>query len=125
MARSMYDARIFTDTLENARKLLIEMGSTFKGEYRINDKIYASKDTRLGLEKTFLRLRHIPQNIWNEKAFIVAIKNTEILDIGKKSAIPVKKEFDTEAEAARFVEENYSTILNSRSSLTALAGNMI
>jgi len=121
----MYDARIFTDTLENARKLLIEMGSTFKGEYRINDKIYASKDTRLGLEKTFLRLRHIPQNIWNEKAFIVAIKNTEILDIGKKSAIPVKKEFDTEAEAARFVEENYSTILNSRSSLTALAGNMI
>ncbi|MEJ0002115.1 MAG: hypothetical protein WDN09_03000 [bacterium] len=50
----------------------------------------------------------IPVNIWNEKKVIVTIKNTKLQKIGKKSIIPVKEQFNTEAEARAFIEKNYS-----------------
>lgn len=56
----------------------------------------------------FLRLRHVPINIWNEKQYIVAIKNTELKGVGKQSIIPVKEQFDSEEEARDFINKNYA-----------------
>ncbi len=103
----MFDARIFTSTLKDAEEILKRENAAYKGEYSIKDIIYKSKDPEQGLDKVFLRLRLVPNNIWNEKPVIVAIKNTELKTVGKQSIIPLKKEFDTEAEARKYIEENY------------------
>ena len=102
----MYDARIFPQTLDIAKDILEKNGAVLKGDYAITNKIYRHKTEPL--EKVFLRLRTIPKNIWNEKSVIVSIKNTEIKQVGKQSIISFKKEFDTEKEAAQFIEENYA-----------------
>lgn len=102
----MYDARIFPQTLDTARDILQKNGAVLKGDYAITNKIYKHKTEPL--EKVFLRLRTIPKNIWNEKSVIVSIKNTEIRQVGKQSIISFKKEFDTEKEAAAFLEEKYA-----------------
>lgn len=104
----MQDARIFLPSLDKAREILRQDGWEFKGKYSIHDKIYSSKDKSQGLEKVFLRLRHIPINIWPDKEFVVAIKYTDLQEIGKKSIIPVKQDFDTLAEAEEFIRKNYS-----------------
>jgi hypothetical protein len=103
----MIDARIFLDTLDSARKIL-EQEAVFKGEYYIHDIIYKLKDSSVGIEKTFLRLRIVPENIWNEKPYIVSIKHTDVKEVGKESIIPVKVQFDTETEAREFIEKKYS-----------------
>ncbi len=100
----MVDARIFPKTLEDAKVILEQVGAVYKGEYFIVDTIYASVDAEQTLDKTFLRLRIIPKNIWNEKPVIVALKNTEIKVVGKQSYVPLKKEFDTNLEALQFIE---------------------
>ncbi len=104
----MFDARIFPTTLESFQKVLDENEATFKGDYKIHDVIFASKDSDVGIDKIFLRLRIVPQNIWGEKSFIVAIKKTELQEIGKQSIIPIKEQFDTEKEAREFIEKNYA-----------------
>lgn len=104
----MYDARIFLDTLDTARNKLIAEHATFKGEYIIHDAIYASKDLSQGIEKIFLRLRSVPNNIWNEKQYIVSIKVTELKEVGKQSIIPIKVQFDSKEEAQQYIEEHYS-----------------
>lgn len=104
----MFDARTFPKGLAEAEAILLRERAVFAGDYAITDKIYASKDPEQTLDKVFLRLRLIPLNIWNEEQVIVAIKNTELKGVGKVSAIPMKKGFDTEAEAVRFIDENYA-----------------
>jgi hypothetical protein len=104
----MIDARNFVNSLDAARNILIAENAVFKGEYDIHDIIYKSKDLSVGIEKTFLRLRIVPLNIWNEKSYIVSIKHTDVKEVGKESIIPVKVQFDTEQEARDFVEKNYS-----------------
>lgn len=104
----MFDARNFVTTLEDAKEKLLKLKADYRGEYFIHDAIYRSKDTSQGLDKVFLRLRNVSKNIWNEKQFIVSIKNTEIKEVGKQSIIPVKIQFDTEFEAKNFIEQNYS-----------------
>lgn len=104
----MFDARIFLSEIDTARKILNENKAVFKGEYVIHDAIYASKDKNQGIDKVFLRLRSVLKNIWNEKPFIVAIKHTELKEVGKLSIIPIKKQFDAEKEAKEFVTSNYS-----------------
>lgn len=104
----MFDARNFVTSLDTAKVKLLELNADFKGEYFIQDAIYRSKDVGQGLDKVFLRLRNVSKNIWNEKQFIVSIKNTEIKEVGKQSIIPVKRQFDSEAEATEFIIENYS-----------------
>ena len=106
----MIDARNFVDSLDEARDILLKENATFKGEYDIHDIIYKLKDSSVGIEKTFLRLRIVPINIWNEKPYIVSIKQTELKEVGKESIIPVKVQFDTEQEARDFVQEKYSNM---------------
>ncbi len=105
----MFDARIFLDEIETARKILSGNQAHYKGEYVIRDVIYASKDPEQGINKIFLRLRSVTKNIWSEKPFIVAIKQTSLRDIGKQSIIPVKKQFDTAQEAKEFIEQEYAS----------------
>lgn len=102
----MYDARIFLNTLDDAKEVLKKNNFEFKGEYTIHDIIYTAKSGE-PLEKVFLRLRIISKNIWNDKPVVVAIKNTEIKEIGKQSIIPLKKQFDTEEEGRTFIEQHY------------------
>ncbi len=104
----MYDARIFIPSLDEARRILAEQNAVDKGYYEIHDAIYASKDPGQDLGSVFLRLRSVPVNIWDDAAFIVAIKNTELQAIGKQSIIPLKKGFESEEEARAFIAENYA-----------------
>ncbi len=105
---TMFDARTFPLSLDTVRNILQRNKADFKGDYVIHDKIFNSKDTTQTLDKIFLRLRHVSKNIWKDKSFIVTIKNTEIKKVGKQSIIPVKKDFDTEREAQKFIHDNYS-----------------
>ena len=50
----------------------------------------------------------IKKNIWQEKDFVVVVKNTDVKSIGKNSIIPIREEFDTEMEARKYIEENLS-----------------
>lgn len=104
----MIDARTFTNDLDSARKILLDSGATFKGEYLIHDIIYKLKDGSQDIGSLFLRLRIVPKNIWGEKPYIVAIKKTELKQVGKESIIPIKEQFDTEQAARDFVAEKYT-----------------
>ncbi len=104
----MFDARIFLTELESAKKTLSDNCANFKGEYVIHDYIFRSTNPQEALEKVFLRLRLVPMNMWSDKSVVVAIKNTEKREVGKQSIIPIKREFDTEAQAQEFIKENYS-----------------
>lgn len=103
----MFDARTFSLDLDDGREKLEQLGAVFKGEYVIRDTIFASKDPNTSLDKTFLRLRIVSKNIWDEEPVIVAIKMTEPQTIGKRSIIPFKRGFLEEETARRFVLENY------------------
>ena len=104
----MNDARTFPKELDSARAILETLGATFKGYYEINDEIYKSVKPEETLTHVFLRLRHLPVNIWNEKEFIVAMKNTLLQDVGKQSVISVKEQFDTRAEAEAYIASNFA-----------------
>jgi hypothetical protein len=101
----MLEARTFVSEIESARKILDEQ-AVFKGEYVCRDAIYSPLDSDKGLADEFLRLRVNEKNIWNEKDVIVAIKHTEGRAVGKNSIIPLRKEFDTEEDAKKYIEEN-------------------
>ncbi|HEY0908205.1 MAG TPA: hypothetical protein VGE35_02540 [Candidatus Paceibacterota bacterium] len=102
----MKDARIFLNSLDEARKILAEHGAVSKGYYEIHDIIYAPKDASKTIADEFLRLRLVPVNIWNEKAVVLAIKNTKSNVVGKESVIPLKLQFDQESEARAYIEAN-------------------
>ena len=102
----MLEARTFVENFDKAKEVLKSMNATLKGEYRIHDIIFTSNDSNKTMVDEFLRLRIIPKNIWKEKDFIVAIKNTEVKNIGKNYTIPLKKEFDSKEEAQNFIDEN-------------------
>lgn len=102
----MLEARTFVENFDKAKEVLASLSAKFKGEYEIHDIIFASKDPSKTMVEEFLRLRSIPKNIWNEKNFIVAIKHTEIKNIGKDYTTPLKEQFDTIEQAQKFVDEN-------------------
>src|SRR3989344_124692 len=102
----MIEARVVLNNLEEPKKILEKEGAVFKGEYEIRDIIFRSKDPNKSLTDEFLRLRIIKKNIWNEKDFIVSVKNTEEREVGKNSIVSFRKEFDTEEEAREYIEEN-------------------
>ena len=102
----MLEARAFIKNFDNAKEILKERGAIYKGEYKIHDVIFASKDPRKTLADEFLRLRLVLKNIWDEKEVIVAIKHTELKEIGKNSVVPFKKEFTSDKEARRYIDEN-------------------
>lgn len=104
----MLEARVFIKSVDFARDILTEQKAIFKGEYALRDSIFAPTDPNKTLLDSFLRLRVISKNIWDEKNVIVSIKNTELKKLGKDSKIPLRKEFDREDEAVKFIEENLS-----------------
>lgn len=103
----MLEARSFVESFDKAKEVLASLHADFKGEYVIHDVIFASKDANKTLIDEFLRLRMVPKNIWDDKAFIVVIKNTELKEVGKNSIVPIKKQFDFEADARQYIEENF------------------
>ncbi len=102
----MLEARTFVKEIESAKKTLNENKAVFKGEYICKDTIFSPIDATKSLKDEFLRLRVNVKNIWNEKDVIVAIKQTERKDIGKNSIIPLRKEFDSEDDARKYIQEN-------------------
>lgn len=102
----MLEARSFVKSFDRAKEILNTNNAVFKDEYKIRDIIYKAKDPNKSLTDEFLRLRIFIKNIWGEKDFIVAIKNTIVKEVGKNSIIQLKVQFDTEAEAKEYVEKN-------------------
>lgn len=102
----MIEARIFIDDIEPARDKLIKLGATDQGRYVIDDEVYRNIDNTVSLTDEFLRLRVIPENIWDEKSVILALKQTKLRTLGKNSHIPLKLQFDTKEEAAAYYEEH-------------------
>lgn len=102
----MLEARTFVENFDKVKEVLKLCNAVFKGEYVLHDIIFASKNSTKTLTDEFLRLRVVSKNIWNEKEVIVAIKNTEVMNVGKNSIVPFKKEFDSKEEAQKFIEEN-------------------
>ncbi|MEK9132071.1 MAG: hypothetical protein AAB447_04155 [Patescibacteria group bacterium] len=102
----MLEARTFVSGIDNARKTLQDRGAILKGEYRCKDIIFSPLDSTKSLADEFLRLRINVKNIWDEKDVIVVIKQTKKKGIGKDSLIPLRKEFDSELEARKFIDQN-------------------
>lgn len=103
---TMIDARIFTDDLEHPIKILNSLDAENRGHYTIDDSIYRNIDDSVELVEEFLRIRVIPENIWDEKSVILALKQTLLRTIGKNSHIPLKLQFDTKAEAEAYYTQN-------------------
>jgi len=101
----MIEARVFTDNLDDARMTLAGLNAENQGRYTIDDEIYRNIDDSILLVDEFLRLRAIPENIWDEKPVILALKQTELRLLGKNSHIPLKLQFDTKEEAKEYYAE--------------------
>lgn len=102
----MIEARSFVSEIDTTRKLLEESGAVFKGEYVLTDKIYSSYNPEKPLDDEFLRLRTYHKNIWPQKDVIVAVKIHDQKEIGVDTVVPLKKEFGTETEAQKFIDDS-------------------
>lgn len=102
----MIEARVFVSEIESTKKLLEENNAVLKGEYVLNDKIYSSYNPPKGLDEEFLRVRTHHKDIWNNPNVLVAVKIHEQKEIGVDTVVPLKKGFETEEDALRFVTEN-------------------
>lgn len=102
----MIEARIFTDEIDTARSTLEKLGAVSQGKYVIDDEVYRNRDESVSLVDEFLRIRSIPENIWEEKPFIIALKQTQLRTVGKESRIPLKLQFDTKADAQEYFRLN-------------------
>ena len=104
----MIEARTFVPELDSARKILLNSKAECKGHFRFHDTIYRNKITGASLNEEFLRLRQVPENIWSDKAVILAVKRTVLRDVGKVSNIPTKIQFDTVEEAREYYDAKLS-----------------
>ena len=105
----MIEARVFLssiDEVNNIRKKLENFNAVFKGEYCLTDKIYSSYNPKKELDDEFLRLRIYHKNIWPQKDVILSVKIHDQKEIGVDAAAPLKKEFDTEEDANKYIEDN-------------------
>lgn len=105
----MFEARAFVLDIETAKKVLEDNHAIYKGEYRCRDLIFLPIG-QVGSEYVgdkFLRLRIYEKNIWNKKRVVVAIKKTEKKEVGKSSIIYICKEFDSEIEARRYIQDSF------------------
>ena len=101
----MIEARIFLDSLKDVEEILAKQEYEFRGNFKITDEIYRSKDPSKPLSDDLLRLRVIPKNIWNTKDVIISVKQTNLKDIGKESKIPLKLEFDNVKTARSYLKQ--------------------
>lgn len=104
----MIEARIFTNSLDEAKTILTAQKAISKGSYRIIDEIFQSTDPSIPLIEEFLRLRELPENIWDDKAVVLAIKTTELQAVGKNSDVPLKLQFDKREDAEAYYAQHLS-----------------
>lgn len=102
----MIEARSFVSEIDTVRKILEEHGAIYKGEYVLNDKIYASYNPPKGLDDEFLRVRTHHKDIWGNPYVLVAVKIHEQKEIGVDTVVPLKRGFETEEEALSYVQEH-------------------
>lgn len=102
----MIEARVFVDSIDDAKNILKQENAELKGKYKIHDTIYRNVDKSIPLIEEFLRLRVVPENIWDEKEVILALKRTELRQVGKNSHIPIKLQYDKREEAEEYYEQN-------------------
>lgn len=105
----MIEARIFTNSLDNAKAILQDQKAVNKGAYKIIDEIFRSRDASIPIIDEFLRLRVMPENIWNDRDVILAVKRTQLLTVGKNSEIPLKLQFDRKEDAEAYYTKHLST----------------
>lgn len=104
----MIEARIFIDSLENAKSILSAQKAISQGNYEIIDTIFRRIDNSAPLIDEFLRLRVVPINIWPDKRVVLAVKKTKLRIVGKHSEIPLKLQFDAEEEGQAYIDEHLS-----------------
>ena len=102
----MIEARVFVDSLDSAKAILNQENAELKGKYKIHDTIYRNINKSISLIEEFLRLRVVPENIWDEKEVILALKQTELRKVGKNSSIPIKLQYDKREEAEKYYNQN-------------------
>lgn len=102
----MIEARVFVDSLDSAKSILAQEHAELKGKYKIHDTIYQNTNKSIPLIEEFLRLRVVPENIWDEKEVILTLKQTELRRIGKNSHIPIKLQYDKREEAEEYYDQN-------------------
>ena len=104
----MIEARIFTNSLDDAKAILQTQKAVNKGVYKIIDEIFHNRDASVPLTSEFLRLRVVPENIWHDKGVILAVKKTRLQTVGKNSDIPLKLQFDKRKDAETYYTEYLS-----------------
>jgi adenylate cyclase class IV len=104
----MLEARAFVPEIDTTKKILEDSGALFKGEYRCRDLIFIPKKTDKPYGEEFLRLRINEKNIWNEKNVIVVIKQVQRKEVGKENIVSLRKEFETEKDGRKYVEDNFT-----------------
>lgn len=102
----MIEARVFVGSLDDAKNILKQENAELKGKYKIHDTIYRNVDESIPLIEEFLRLRVMPENIWEDKEVVLALKQTKLHKVGKNSHIPMKLQFDKREEAEAYYEQN-------------------
>ncbi len=102
----MIEARVFVDSLDDAKNILKQENAELKGKYKIHDTIYRNVDKNIPLIEEFLRLRVVPENIWDEKGVILALKQTLLGKVGKNSHIPLKLQYDVREDAEEYYRQN-------------------
>lgn len=102
----MIEARVFVDNLDDAKDILEQESAQLRGRYKIHDTIYRSVDKNVPLIEEFLRLRVVPENIWEDKKVVLALKQTELHAVGKNSHVPAKLQFNEREEAEAYYEQN-------------------
>lgn len=102
----MIEARVFVSSLDSAREVLRGKNAELKGKYKIHDTIYRNVDENVPLIDEFLRLRVVPENIWEDKEVVLALKQTNLHKVGKDSHVPIKLQYDKHEEAEAYYEQN-------------------
>lgn len=108
----MLEARAFVSEINTAKQILKDSKAIFKGEYCCRDLIFIPKHTDKPYGEEFLRLRINEKNIWKEKDVIVVIKHVQKKEVGKENFIPFRKEFDSEEEGRKCIQDNFSDSYN-------------
>lgn len=106
----MIEARVFVNNLADARNILKQENAELQGMYAIHDTIYRNADESVPLSEEFLRLREIPENIWDEKPVILALKQTKLRKVGKSSLVLIKLQFSKRKDAEKYYEENFKNL---------------
>ena len=103
----MIFARIILNDDKYINENLKKLNAIQKSEFAFYDLIYLNKNGASITEDT-LKIRVYQKNEWKNKDVLV-IRKTAVEKNGiKEDVVSLREEFDSEEEAVKFVEENYS-----------------